>query len=100
MPTESHDSTMTLSIPFGTGPLWIWARSVSTASVLKEASILMRSEDFCLGYNSLYNVQTRANSMLNHDHPDGQRIWSWLMLCENSELARTSSWDKPWTNSL
>lgn len=50
--------------------------------------LLTVDSDFCLGYNSLYNVETRGDAVLDRDRPNGQRIWSWLILCNDSALAR------------
>ncbi|KAF2866791.1 hypothetical protein BDV95DRAFT_552324 [Massariosphaeria phaeospora] len=46
----------------------------------------------CLGYNSLHNVHTNKPSDhdddpdTNRDTPHGQRVWNWLLLCEDKTV--------------
>lgn len=43
---------------------------------------LLFFEDTCLGYNSVYAVS--GDHFRNEPSlPDGKRVWSWLILCED-----------------
>ena len=41
--------------------------------------------DTCVGYNSLY-VVPNVESSNGKDLPDGRRLWSWLILCDDGNF--------------
>ncbi|KAK8156297.1 hypothetical protein IWX90DRAFT_226710 [Phyllosticta citrichinensis] len=48
----------------------------------------------CIGYNSLHNlhgsgsasISSRDSKGSNQDLPDGKRVWSWLLICEDKTV--------------
>ncbi|GAQ10775.1 hypothetical protein ALT_8096 [Aspergillus lentulus] len=51
----------------------------------------------CVGYNSLY-VIPNVDISNGRDLPDGMRLWSWLILCDDGEDNLAQSWPQLLTN--
>jgi len=79
--------------------MWNWS-SVDIGSKCGIHSLVFHSTrrltsltDFCLGYNSVYNVRLPGTwmSMISDDEdmPRGERLWTWLILCDDRMLSMT-----------
>ncbi|KAF2145370.1 uncharacterized protein K452DRAFT_243330 [Aplosporella prunicola CBS 121167] len=59
----------------------------------------------CLGYNSLHNIKVQAPlpategiESRSDDLPDGKRVWSWLILCEDRTVISIHEDPYPYSN--
>ncbi|TKA57594.1 hypothetical protein B0A49_10699 [Cryomyces minteri] len=56
----------------------------------------------CLGYNSLYSVPTERREdeypQSHRDLPDGKRVWTWLLLCEDRTVISIHEDPYPYKN--
>ncbi|KAK8193211.1 uncharacterized protein BKA78DRAFT_294601 [Phyllosticta capitalensis] len=62
----------------------------------------------CIGYNSLHNVSSTGSVSIsskdsrerNEDLPDGKRVWSWLLICEDKTVISIQEDPYPYSNGM
>jgi hypothetical protein len=58
--------------------------------------MLTSLQDMCIGYNSLHNVRNQRTddhperADMSQDMPQGKRVWTWLLLCEDKTVISIS----------
>jgi hypothetical protein len=50
---------------------------------------LISSPVSCIGYNSLFTIKVDGQGIMNGEgFPEGQRVWCWIVLCNDGDRAR------------
>lgn len=78
--SPSHKSR----IKSGTSLLWIMVLDVSTSHQTRVSINIKNLLDTCIGYNTLYVIPTLSQPN-GQDLPDGKRLWTWLIQCDDGE---------------
>jgi hypothetical protein len=76
---------------YGITLLWTGAEPVSCCVIKYVAHLLIRHLVVCLGYNTLHSIERLPDSHGNKDEfhgdlPDGKRLWTWLLLCDDKTV--------------
>ena len=94
--SQHHSRTSPLpksQIKFGISLLWIMVLDVSISYQTWVGWTLNNPSDTCVGYNTLFVIPTLSQPN-GKDLPDGKRLWTWLIQCDDG-MSRTATPHSP-----